>query len=168
MAKLLGHPIHPMLIVFPLGLLSTSVIFDILARLAGNPLWSVVAYYMIIAGIIGGLVAAVPGFLDWLGVPADTRARRIGLVHGAGNVVMLVLFVASWLVRRPDPAALNGVAFALSLAGLAIALLTGWLGGELVNRLGIGVEPGAHPDAPSSLSGEPAHRPTPARQRRAS
>lgn len=158
MAKLFGHPIHPMLIVFPLGLLSTSVIFDIVARLTGGPLWSVTAYYMIVAGIIGGLLAAVPGVVDWLGIPRNTRARRIGLIHGVGNVAVLALFALSWLTRRHDPSALGGLSFVLSLIGLGVALVTGWLGGELVYRHAMGVDEGAHPNAPSSLSGKPARR----------
>src|SRR4051794_10420395 len=74
-AKFLGHPIHPMLIVFPLGLLVTSLIFDFIGLAAGNGTWNLVAEYMIGAAVIGGLVAAVPGFLDWLSIPAGTRAK---------------------------------------------------------------------------------------------
>src|SRR5690349_10693123 len=101
--KLFGHPIHPMLIVFPLGLLAMAVIFDIIQLVTGNGYWSGVAFWMIAAGIIGGLVAAPFGFLDWLQVPSGTRASRIGLLHGGGNVVVLVLYAASWGLRYPDP-----------------------------------------------------------------
>ena len=82
--KFAGHPVHPMLIVFPLGLLSTAVIFDIIYLVSGNPQWTVVAYYMIGAGVIGGLAAAVFGWLDWIAIPGGTRAKRIGLWHGGG------------------------------------------------------------------------------------
>jgi uncharacterized membrane protein len=80
-----------------------------------------------------------------------------------------MLFALSWLTRRPDPSALGGLSFALSLIGLAVALVTGWLGGELVYRHAIGVDEGAHPDAPSSLSGKPPRRlqPSPERVRKA-
>src|ERR687898_3168732 len=98
--KFAGHPVHPMLIVFPLGLLATAVIFDMIYLVAGNPQWTVVAFYMIGAGSIGGLAAAVFGWLDWIAIPAGTRARRIGLWHGVGNVVVVVLFAGSWLLRR--------------------------------------------------------------------
>lgn len=165
--KFLGHPVHPMLVVFPLGLLCTSVAFDILARATSNSTWAITAYYLIGAGIIGGLLAAIPGAIDWWGIPRDTRARRIGLVHGLGNVVVVLLFAASWLARHSDPAAVGGMSFALSLIGLAVALITGWLGGELVDRLGIGVDPGAHADAPSSLSSEPASAQSGGERRRA-
>ena len=74
-AKLLGHPIHPMLVVFPLGLLATAVIFDAIALARENGAWSGMAFYLIAAGVIGGLVAAVFGLIDWLAIPSGTRAR---------------------------------------------------------------------------------------------
>jgi uncharacterized membrane protein len=151
--KLLGHPIHPMLIVFPLGLLSASVVFDIIDRLRDSGSWAQTASATMAAGLIGGLVAAPFGLLDWLKLPDGTRAKRIGLVHGSVNVVALVLFAISWLLRRDDP---TTAALVFALAGLAIAAVGGWLGGELVDRLGVGVDAGAHLNAPSSLSGRSA------------
>ena len=155
-AKLFGHPIHPMLIPFPLGLLATSLAFDLIHLLAGGEPWAEVAYWMIAAGIIGGLAAAPTGWVDWLAIPAGTRAKAIGLWHGVGNVVVLVFFAVSWFLRRDAPDEPGTLPVVLSLVGLALAVLTGWLGGELVDRLGVGVDPGAHLDAPSSLSGRPA------------
>jgi uncharacterized membrane protein len=154
-AKLLGHPIHPMLIVFPLGLLATAVGLDVAYAITSNPILSEVAYWNIAIGVVAGLVAGAFGLVDWLAIPAGTRAKLIGLLHGAGNVVVLVLFGASWLVRREmmahEPTLL---ALVLELGGGALAGVTGWLGGELVDRLGVGVDPGAHLDAPSSLHHE--------------
>jgi uncharacterized membrane protein len=155
-AKFAGHPIHPMLIVFPLGLLGMGVIFDIIYLISKNSRWTEVAYYDIGAGIITGLLAAVFGFIDWLAIPQGTRAKRIGLLHGIGNVVIVALFALSWLLRRPIPAAPPPGAIVLGLIGLVLALVTGWLGGELVDRLGVGVDNGANLDAPSSLSRRPA------------
>ncbi|MDF3015522.1 MAG: rane protein [Thermomicrobiales bacterium] len=155
-AKLFGHPIHPMLIPFPLGLLATSLVFDVIHRLTGNEPWAEVAYWMIVAGIIGGLAAAPFGWIDWFAIPDGTRAKSIGLWHGVGNVVVLALFVVSWFLRRDAPAEPGVLAFVLSLVGVALAIVTGWLGGELVDRLGVGVDRGANLDAPSSLSNRPA------------
>jgi uncharacterized membrane protein len=155
-ARLFGHPIHQMLIVFPLGLLATAVIFDVIALVTGNTRWAEIAYWLIAAGIIGGLAAAPFGLIDWLGVPGGTRAKRIGLLHGGGNLVVVLLFAGSWLLRRDNPLAPETLALVLSFAGAALALVTGWLGGELVDRLGVGVDEGAHVNAPSSLSGRPA------------
>jgi uncharacterized membrane protein len=154
--KFAGHPVHPMLIVFPLGLLSTAVIFDIIYLVSSNPQWTVVAYYMIGAGVIGGLAAAVFGWLDWVAIPSGTRAKRIGLWHGVGNVVVLGLFILSWVLRRDTPEMPPTGAIVAGLAGLILALVTSWLGGELVDRLGVGVDDGAHLDSPSSLSELPA------------
>ena len=157
-AKLFGHPIHPMLIVFPLGLFVTSLIFDVVHAATGDADFSVAAYWCIAAGIVGGLLAAVFGFWDWLAIPSGTRAKRVGLWHGAGNVVVVVLFLASWWLRSGNAEYVPGAAaVTLSVVAVLLGAVTGWLGGELVDRLGVGVDPGAHLDAPNSLSGRPAH-----------
>jgi uncharacterized membrane protein len=152
-AKLFGHSIHQMLVAFPLGVLAMSLIFDLLARLAGWTRLHEAAFYMIAAGVISGLVAAVFGFIDFLGIPNGTRAKRIGRLHGIGNVIVVALFAASWFLRRDDPPRPDTLAIALAAAAAALAMLTGWLGGELVDRLGVGVDDGANLDAPSSLRG---------------
>src|SRR4029450_12528336 len=141
--KLFGHPVHPILIVFPLGLLATSVIFDLAYLAMGNARLSEVAYYMIVAGLLGGLIAAPFGVIDWLAIPAGTRAKRIGAWHGAGNVAVVLLFAVSWYARSRAAGLPNTSAYVFSFLGVGLALWTGWLGGELVDRLGIGVDPGA-------------------------
>jgi uncharacterized membrane protein len=155
-AKAFGHPIHQMLVVFPLGLLATSFFFDIIRLAGGGEGFGVAAFYMIAAGIIGGLAAAVFGLVDWLAVPSGTRAKAIGAYHGVLNVVVVGLFIVSWGIRYGDPTAFKGSAVVLSLLGVLVALVAGWLGGELIDRLGVGIDDGAHLDAPSSLSGRPA------------
>lgn len=155
-ARVLGHAIHPMLVPFPLGLLSTAAILDLIWLVADSSTIAAASFVAIAAGIVGGLAAGGFGFVDWLATPSGSRARRVGAVHGVGNVVVLVLFAVSWLLRLDVPGyAPSTAAVVLSVAGAAIAGVTGWLGGELVQRLAIGVEEGAHPDAPSSLGGEP-------------
>jgi uncharacterized membrane protein len=152
-AKLFGHPIHQQLIVFPLGLLFTSVVFDVLYLVSRTSLWTVVAFWMAVAGVAGGLAAAPFGLWDWVGVPNGTRAKRVGLLHGVGNVIVLLLFAASIMIRKDNTAAPEGFAILLSVVGAALSIVTGWLGGELVTRLNVGVDAGANHDAPSSLSG---------------
>lgn len=154
--KFLGHPVHQMLIVFPLGLLATAVIFDVLYLVTGDRTMATTAFWVLNAGIIGGLLAAPFGWLDWLGIPPGTRAKRVGLWHGGGNVVVLLLFIGSWLLWRDETSTPGLWAHVLAMLGAGIALVTGWLGGELVDRLGVGVDQGAHMNAPSSLSGRPA------------
>lgn len=155
-ARLFGHPIHQMLIVFPLGLLATSVVFDIVHLATGNGRWADIAFWMIASGVIGGLVAAVFGLVDFLAIPRGTRAKRIGALHGGGNVVVTGLFAVSWLLRYGNPTDPGTLPVVLSIAAASLALVTGWLGGELVDRLSVGVDDGAHVDAPSSLSDRPA------------
>ena len=155
-ARVFGHAIHPMLIVFPLGLLTTAVVFDIVGLITGEPRWYELAYYLIAAGVIGGLAAALAGWIDWAAIPARTRAKRVGLIHGVGNVIVVGLFILSWLLRRGSPPPPPTEAVVASVVGLVLALVTGWLGGELVERLGVGIHDGAHVNAPSSLSELPA------------
>lgn len=152
--KLLGHPVHPMLIVFPLGLLSTAVIFDLLYWATGEESLATFAFWAIAAGVVGGLAAALFGLWDWLAIPRETRAKRIGLWHGGGNVVVIGLFAVSWLLRLDDPTYLpdNLAPLLVGVAGAALAMVTAWLGGELVYRLRVGVDDGANLDAASSLS----------------
>ena len=154
--KVLGHPVHQMLIVLPLGLLSGAVIFDVIGLIEDGPQWATVSYWLIAAGVVAGLIAAVFGLLDWTKIPAGTRAHRVGAVHGVGNVVVVALFAVSWLMRGDGTGDPSFLASALSFAGGGLAMVTGWLGGELVGRLGVGVDDGAHLDAPSSLSGPAA------------
>src|SRR5215216_5435712 len=133
-AKLFGHRIHPMLIPFPLGLLSTSVLFDVVYLLTGNGKWSEIAFWMIAAGVLGGLAAIVFGAIDFSRVPDGTRAHSVGVVH--------------------------------ALLRASLAVVTGWFGGELVERLGVGVADGAHLNAPNSLSKHPATEGSTDEQRR--
>lgn len=155
-AKFLGHAIHEQLIPFPFGLLVTAVVFDVLYLITGKGELANVAWWMIAAGIVGGLLAAPFGSIDWLAIPKGTRAKKVGLLHGAGNAVLLVLFVATWLLRRDAPSDPEGLALALSFVGLGLAIVTGWLGGELVDRHAVAVDDGAHLDSPHSLSRRPA------------
>ncbi|HLK49470.1 MAG TPA: DUF2231 domain-containing protein [Bryobacteraceae bacterium] len=156
--KFLGHPVHQQLIAFPVGLLLTAAIFDIIFAITNDSRWTETAFYLIGAGVLGGLAAAVFGLLDWLGVPSETRAKRIGAIHGLANVLVVLLFIASFFLRWPNPAAVPSLGYIFSYVGAALILFTGWLGGELVDRLGIGVDTGAHVNAPSSLQ-EPAELP---------
>jgi uncharacterized membrane protein len=170
-AKLAGHPMHPMLIVLPLGLFTAAVVFDALYLGQGNPAFATVAYWNIAAGIIGGLLAAVFGLVDWWAIPQGTRAKQIGLFHGGSNVVVVVLFALVWWMRSStaDATPTTNV-FMIEVVALALGCVAGWLGGELVDRLGVGVDDSAHLDAPSSLSGRPARarEAAPTQHRRAS
>jgi len=163
-AKLFGHPAHPVLVVFPLALLATSLIFDIIHWITGTGYFSGVAFWTMTVGIIGGLLAAIFGFIDWAAIPQGTRAKSIGQLHGIGNAIVLVLFIISWIIRSYSPNTPSVFAYILSVIGVIIALGTAWLGGELVDRLGVGIDEGANLNASSSLSGQSAA--VPASERR--
>ena len=134
-ARLFGHPIHQMLIVFPLGLLATSLFFDIARLSSGTPQWATISYFLIAVGFITGLLAAVFGLIDWLAIPRGTTARRIGAWHGGGNLIVAALFALSWFLRRDAPADPGAIAIALSGSGVLLTVLTGWLGSQLADQM---------------------------------
>jgi len=123
--------------------------FDIIHPITDNGRWDEISYYMILVGVIGGLISAVPGTIDWLAMPNRTRAKGIGSCRSIGNVVVVVLFAGGWLLRRANVEESGTMAVGLSFAGVLLALPTGWLGWELVDR-------GAHLNSPRSLSNHPA------------
>src|SRR5215212_1957538 len=134
-ARILGHPIHQILIVFPLGLLATSFFFDLAWLARRHEQLAIVAWWLIFAGVVGGVVAAVFGLIDWLAIPRGTRARRVGALHGGGMGIVALLYAASWVLRRDAPAHPDLVAILLSAAGVLLTIVTGWLGGELADRM---------------------------------
>lgn len=161
-AKFFGHPIHPMLIPFPLALFTTAAIFDVVYLVTANPDWARAAFLLIPVGLGFGALAAIFGLIDFFAIPRNTRAKRVGAMHGIGNVVMVLLFLLSFVTRFMEPDAPPMLASALAFIGAALGAVTGWLGGELVDRLGVGVDDGAHVNSPSSLTKLPAsdvHRP---------
>lgn len=156
--RALGHPVHPMLVVFPLGLFVTAAVFDLIDVAGGPAAFGEAAFYNIGAGIVGAVLAAVTGLADWTRIPGGTRAKRIGLLHAIGNSTALVVFVIVFLYRwgQADDHRIGGGLLVVELLAVAVAGVAAWFGGELVDRLGIGVDDRAHADAPSSLSGRPA------------
>ena len=155
-AKLLGHALHQMIVVFPLGLLVMSLVFDGIGVFTKFGEWHRAAFYMIGAGVVTGIAAALPGIWDWFAIPTGTRAKAIGLWHGAGNIAVIALFAIGWLIRQGQDSPTNPGAIPLVLSFIAAGLggVTAWLGGELVDRLGVGIDKGANLNAPSSLSGK--------------
>ena len=144
-ASLGRHPIHPMLIPFPLALWFFSLIADVIYLWRGNPVWrDWIAFYALLGGIIGGVLAAVPGFVDWLSLK-DREVVRIANWHARLNVIALLIFVASFYLRTTSGAGLVGgsytIPFVLSVVGVILITISGWLGGELVFKHGVAVEP---------------------------
>ncbi len=160
-ARVLGHPLHQTLIVLPAGLLMTASVFDFITWLRHDPRYTEMAAYLIAAGLITGLLAAVFGIIDWLKIPAGTRAGRVGALHGAGNLVVMGLYAMSWLIRFNDESAPGLTAYVLSYAGFALLLVTGYLGGEMVVRHRIGISDIADYNAPPSWKTDPLTGPRP-------
>lgn len=146
-----GHRVHVGLVAFPLGMLAAAAIFDVVYWFTGTARWASISSPLLALGVALALVAAVFGALDWRSIPAGTRAKRVATVHGVGSVVMVALFAASWLLRRDAPEAPGLLAIACSVLGIGLGTATAWLGGELVNRMGVGVYSDASLNAPSSL-----------------
>jgi uncharacterized membrane protein len=134
-ARVLRHSTHPTLIVFPLGLLSTGVIFDFIHLLGGSPTFSVIGYWMMMAGLFGGIMAAISGWADWFAVRKRTRSKTLGLVHGVVTTVVLLLYAGSLYLRYNDPAHPEIAATFFSTMGAGFGMIGGLLGGELSERL---------------------------------
>lgn len=154
--NLFGHPVHPMVIVFPLGLLPAAVACDIIFLVHGGAHWAHFAYWLLVGGVLSGIFAAIFGIADWAALPNGTRAKRIGGWHARVNITMIVLFAIDWWLRRTAPDTPGMLPIILGIVALVLGLIGGWLGGELVYRLSVGVDFDAHVNSPSSLSSRPA------------
>jgi uncharacterized membrane protein len=137
-ASIKGHPLHSMLVAFPIGLLGFSLVADVLDRLTQNPSWSTVAFYTLGGGLVGALLAAVPGLVDLVSM-RDPQAKRIGITHMVTILLAVGVFAVSFFLRwNGDP---GGLPFALSFLGVVLLGVGGWLGGEMVYVHGVAVQP---------------------------
>ena len=140
-AAIKSHPIHPMLVAFPIALWVMAFIFNLLGVSQSNGgLWAA-GFYCIVAGCVTAVLAALPGVIDWLTViPPDSSGKKTGLIHGSLNSLALLLFI--YIAYRQGGAANQPDNITLLLMGLGVVLLgvSGWLGGTLVYRNQIGVD----------------------------
>jgi uncharacterized membrane protein len=143
-ASIGGHPIHPMLIPFPIALWSTSFALDIWFYYERNPTWLYASKFLIAAGCLGALAAAIPGIIDWWTLK-DRQVVRIANWHARLNIAALIVFAISLYLRMQIGAPLVGrrltIPFLLSFLGVILIAISGWLGGEMVFRHGVAVEP---------------------------
>ena len=142
-ASIGGHPIHPMLVAFPIGLWVTSLALDIWFYFERNPTWLYASKFMIAAGCVGAIAAAVAGIIDWTGLK-DRRVVKIANWHARLNVAALIVFTLDLYFRTKSGSAYVGhrltIPFLLSLLGVILISISGWLGGEIVYKHGVGVE----------------------------
>jgi uncharacterized membrane protein len=146
--RVAGHPLHPILVAIPIGLWIFSLVCDIVHALGGRPVWSDVAFYTMAGGLVGALLAAVPGFLDY-GTLREPATRRLGGAHMTINLLVVALYAVNiWLRTGLTPVA--WVPLGLSVVGVILLGISGWLGGEMVYKHGVGfeerVEPGRRED----------------------
>ena len=139
-ASVLKHPIHPMLIPFPIALWIFSFVCDVIYALGwGGTVWNDVAFYSMAGGVVGAVIAALPGYIDYRSL-SDPNVKRIGWWHMVINLCIAVLFAINlWLRVGSQPQA--ALPMVLSFIGIAMLGVSGWLGGELVYVHGIAVEP---------------------------
>jgi uncharacterized membrane protein len=138
-ASIARHPLHPILIPLPIGLWVFSLVADLVFLFGwGGPAWKEVAWYTIGGGIVGAVLAAVPGLIDFFSI-TDRRAGRVALFHLVCTVTALLVFVISFVFRYRDPLGAGPVV--VSAIGVIVLGIGGWLGGELVFVHGMGVKP---------------------------
>lgn len=135
-----SHPLHPILINFPIAFFTGTLLFDALALATGNPDFATTGRYLNIAGIIGAVLAALPGFLDFLyTVPPKSSASKRAAKHGILNVIALLIFIAIlWYRSSAQPNTMLIVG--LDAAGVTIMMIAAWMGGTLVHRNQIGID----------------------------
>ena len=143
-ASIGGHPVHPILIPFPIALWSTSFATDVIYYFLRNDSLALISKYMLAAGCLGALAAAVPGIIDWLSIK-DRRVKRIANWHARLNVIALIVFAISLYLRMRIGAHWVDyhirIPVLLSFLGVILISISGWLGGELAYKHGVGVSP---------------------------
>ena len=150
-ASFLGHPIHPILIPFPLALWTTSFAVDVIFYFYRNFSLQTISKFLLAAGCLGAVAAAIPGIIDWLSIK-DKQVKNVANWHARLNVIALIVFAISLYLRmRAGGARMVGygmeIPFLLSFLGVILISISGWLGGELSFKYGVGVAP--QHDSPS-------------------
>jgi uncharacterized membrane protein len=143
-ATLLGHPIHPMLIAFPITFFSTTLVAFIVYAVGGDVTWFHIGYWANVAGIVGALLAAVPGFIDWaIGIPQGSQAKRVGLLHMGLNLTVVGIFIVNAVLlsaQRAEATPAATLPVVLSLIGVLGLLASGYLGWSLVQTYHVGID----------------------------
>lgn len=145
-----NHPLHPILVLIPVGAWISSLVLDIILLATGNTFWFVASLWVMVIGIGGALLAAITGFYDLFTLPITDQPKKTGLTHMALNLIITVLYLINVLaIRAPEmtsPTSASalagdtiGWAFGLNLIAVVLLLISGWLGGELIYRYGLAV-----------------------------
>ena len=141
-ARIGGHPLHPMLIPYPFAFLSGGALFDVAGAILDRGDLHLVAYYIVGAGIVMAVVAAIPGAIDYFAAVPDGSPRRHARRHAIANLLAVALFTAAWWLRGGPGVAPEWVLLGVEIAALALLGIGGWLGGSLVYHHRIGIDDG--------------------------
>jgi uncharacterized membrane protein len=154
-ASIKKHPVHPMLLAFRIGLWMFALVCDVMRATSGNNVWQTVATYCIAAGIVGAVVSAVPGLIDYFSID-EAAMKRIANFHLAVNLGAVVIFAINlWLrFRLPTESYLP---LEMSLVGILAIGIGGWLGGEMVYVKGMAVEAVEKGKQSREIIGAPYH-----------
>jgi uncharacterized membrane protein/nitrite reductase/ring-hydroxylating ferredoxin subunit len=138
-ANIKGHPIHPILVGFPIAFFTAALLFDAVAFFYKNDTFWLMGKYMVIAGIVSAIITAIPGIIDYFfTVPPKSSAKKRGAQHGILNTTMLILFVVAYFIRQKQ---ISFSPIIFEFIGFVTMIIAGWLGGTLVYRNQIGVDP---------------------------
>lgn len=139
-AKIAGHPIHPMIVPFPIAFFVAALVTDILYMTTGSVAFADASMWLLGAGLAGALLAAVLGFTDFVG-DARVRALRQAWLHMGGNLVLVLLEAANFFLRAVGPLkhTVSGGALTLSAVSVVLLLFNGWMGWEMVYRRHVGI-----------------------------
>jgi len=141
-ARVLEHPLHPMLVPFPIAMFVAALVFNLIYLGTRNILWYDVGFYMILVGWIGGLAAALPGFVDYFTVRMSDQARLTATRHMLLNLLVVALFFVNWLNQWGHGATAGARLtwmYILDILGVVLLVASGWYGWELIYRYGIGI-----------------------------
>jgi uncharacterized membrane protein len=131
------HRALPALLAAPFGILALAGALDLLYLATGNHFWTIASSVMIPVGVAGCVATAGAGLRDWFAAPPGSRARGVGVWFVVGTALVVTIFLQSWIARLGDGADPAGQAVVLGFMGAAVALLTGWLLGEYLDRLSV-------------------------------
>lgn len=158
--KIAGHPVHPMLVAFPVASYAGTLAGYVVYAANGHLFWLNLAIALNLIGVCSAALAALPGLADWaFGIPRDSAAKKAGLIHAAMNVTALGLFLAalvSYAANWNGPHASATLGIVLSAIGFALTGLAGFFGWMLVQDYHVGVRLG-----PEQELAEPAIQHTP-------
>ena len=137
-ASVRKHPLHPMLVAIPIGLWVFALVCDVVAAAGATGPGRTVAFYCVVGGIVGAVIAAVPGLIDYFSID-EMKMRRIATFHMLVNVGALAIFVINLWSRLALPST-SLSPLILSVIGVVGIGIGGWLGGEMVYVKGMAVE----------------------------